>query len=211
MQPPNVLGKLHDQTFLHRHWRSIRSHTFEGDIQDKINFTFDNFDHLQELRDRLLTSLRSRAKLNYSFGFALKHQETGELRYFHPSQANALALEQPIILNNADDIENAVKEIQERDVCETVSQNRPDTKWSVEEVYNVTYYVDKISPFAIGKGEIFPRMLLSTKVSLLLTGMQKAAYFETIFAFSDAWPMRKEEKIMKTRSCPFMQSIRSKR
>jgi len=111
----------------------------------------------------LLTSLQSRGKLNYSFDFALRHQESGELRYFHPSQANALALEQPTIINNGDHIANAMKQIQGRDVCETVSQNRSDTKWRVEEVCNVTYCVDKISPIAIGKGEKLPTYITKNK------------------------------------------------
>ena len=56
-----------------------------------------------------------------------------------------------------------MKQIQGRDVCETVSQNRSDTKWRVEEVCNVTYCVDKISPIAIGKGEKLPTYITKNK------------------------------------------------
>jgi len=49
-----------------------------------------------------------------------------------------------------------MKEVYARDICKDVSQNRPDTKWSVEEVCNATYHVDKMSPFATGKGEKLP-------------------------------------------------------
>ena len=41
LQAPYILGKLHDQTFLHRHWRSIHNHMLESDILDTINFTLD--------------------------------------------------------------------------------------------------------------------------------------------------------------------------
>ena len=63
----------------------------------------------------------------------------------------------------------------------------------------------------LGKEKNYRPILLGTKVSLLLTRIQKDVCLVTVFAFFAAWPVRKWAKITKARSRPFIRNMRSKR
>ena len=83
-------------------------------------------------------------KVNLSFGFILRNTETGALQYHHPSANNNLVLEQPFLVSNREDLEHTIQEISNIDFLEWVRQQRPNSKWVVDMVTNVTWFVWKI-------------------------------------------------------------------
>ena len=77
--------------FLHPYWTSIRTYYKPGPIQDLYNFLFCNI-NLENIHNQIISSQRSRFKINYSFGFVLRNLETHQMRFFHTSFGNASVL-----------------------------------------------------------------------------------------------------------------------
>ena len=89
-------------------------------------------------------------KINVSFGFMLRNVETGELRYYHSSQNNARFLDVPHLIRNEEDLERFLEELSRHDMLEFIRQQRPDTKWVVQLLTNVMFYVNKLIGHPIG-------------------------------------------------------------
>ena len=95
-------------------------------------------------------------KVNFAFGFILRNTETGALQYHHPSANNNLVLEQPFLVSNREALERLYQQIAEIDFLEWVRQQRPNSKWVVDLVTNVTWFVWKLRDHLIGRGSYLP-------------------------------------------------------
>jgi hypothetical protein len=76
--------------------------------------------------------------------------ETGELRYYHSSQNNSRFFDVPHLIRTEEDLERFLDELQGQDILEFIRQQRPDTKWVVHLLTNVTFYVNKLFDHLIG-------------------------------------------------------------
>ena len=94
--------------------------------------------------------------INLSFGFMLRNVEIGELRYYHPSQNNACFFDVPHLIRNEEDSQKFLDELSSHDILEYIRQQRPDTKWVVHLLTNVTFYVNIINNHPIGAGVLLP-------------------------------------------------------
>ena len=115
---------------LREHWASVRTHYWTGRrIQDMYNFRLVGQPEI-DVNDalRMIFRLRCRAKINLSFGFILRHTETGQLRYFHASQNNARLFPTPETVASEQDMERVMKRVRGTDVLQYGFQRRPDTK-----------------------------------------------------------------------------------
>lgn len=65
-------------------------------------------------------------KINLSFGFILRHIETGVLRYYHASQNNAIFFDVPLLIITEEDLESLL-ELSRHDIPEFIRQQRPDS------------------------------------------------------------------------------------
>ena len=54
-------------------------------------------------------------------------------------------LEQPFQISSPDDLDRLYQQIAENDFLEWVLQQRPNSKWVVDLVTNVTWFVSKLS------------------------------------------------------------------
>ena len=95
-------------------------------------------------------------KINFAFGFILRNTETSALQYHHPSANNNLVLEQLFLVSNREDLECAIQEISNIDFLEWVRQQRPNSKWVVDVITNVTWFVWKLRDHPIGRGSHLP-------------------------------------------------------
>jgi hypothetical protein len=95
-------------------------------------------------------------KINVSFGFFLRQIETGELRYYHSSQNNSRFVDVPHLIRTEEDLERFLDELQGQDILEFIRQQRPDTKWIVHLLTNVTFYVNKLFDHPIGARVVLP-------------------------------------------------------
>ena len=159
-----------------KHWSSIRSHTFSGKIQDVCNIRLTD-PHLSDILNAIFENQDSKFKANYSFGLLLRNTMTEELRYYHSSQNNARVLEFPKLITNADDWKMFTKSMLNEDILEWARQQRPDTKWTVQEVTNVTLFLNKISKHAIGHRIILPDFIVNNPAIITLNKDENHGFF----------------------------------
>ena len=92
-------------------------------------------------------------KLNVSFGFILRNNETGALQYYYASRNNEQVFEELFQINTAADLQQVREALLNLDVLEWVRQRRPNSKWVVEQVTN------KLRGHPIGRGTYLPSYL----------------------------------------------------
>ena len=68
----------------------------------------------------------------------LRHVETDQLRYFYASLPGTCMRTQPFIH------ESFVQQLNDMDPLEYARQQRPNSKWVVDTVTNVLFYVNKM-------------------------------------------------------------------
>ena len=98
-------------------------------------------------------------KLNVSFGFILRNNETGALQYYYASRNNEQVFEAPFQITTAADLQQVREALLNLDVLEWVRQRRPNSKWVVEQVTNITFFVTKLRGHPIGRGTYLPSYL----------------------------------------------------
>ena len=72
-------------------------------------------------------------------------------------------LEQPFLVSNQDDLERLYLQIAEIDFLAWVRQQRPNSKWVVDLVTNVTWFVWKLRDHPIGRGKYLPHYLVENR------------------------------------------------
>ena len=98
-------------------------------------------------------------KLNLSFVLLLKNQETGESSYYHASANNHLAFLEPFVIAREADLQQVREALNNVDVLEWARQQCDNSKWVVEEITNITFYVNKLHGHPIGRGRELPSYL----------------------------------------------------
>ena len=156
-----------EEAMYRNNWNSIRSHHRVGQrVQDVYNFRIGGAPVLEQvgrgegndrmsLVERRLRAIFSRQsssfKINMSYGFILRHTETGQLRYFHSSANNHRYFDQPHLITNQDDMDRFISAVLLATPLDYAIRHRPNTKWTVVLTTNVTFYLNKLA-FAIGAG-----------------------------------------------------------
>ena len=151
---PNILPEDPETRILYlRHWKTIQTQENSGNrVHDRYNFTFHDIiaSTFTEMVHRIFRQQTTAFKISVSFGFFLRHMETGELRYYHSSQNNSRFFDVPHLIRTEEDLERFLDELQGQDILEFIRQQRPDTKWVVHLLTNVTFYVNKLFDHLIG-------------------------------------------------------------
>ena len=169
------------RNFLLKHWSGIRSYTRLGPVQDIFNFYYDRM--FWDLVDKILTKIiqkqKNRFKINYSFGFGLRNIETQSYRYYHSCRNNAQVLDRAVLISNRHDLVNFLNALFEEDFMETLT--RPDTKWQIVDITNITFYVTKLKDMASGAPIDLPD---NVKFNSGLINFSAKDHL----CFSDVWP-----------------------
>ena len=108
-------------------------------------------------------------KINISCGYVLEEVTTGELTYYRPSQNNQLLVKhQTTLIKNERDCAQFVDQLHTIDIHECLS--RPNTKYRLRLITNVTFYLTICRGTPIGCGDNMPVFLQRRRgVSCLLT------------------------------------------
>ena len=122
-------------------------------------------------------------KINLSFDFILRNIETGVLRYYHPSQNNARFFYVPHLIRTEEDLERVLEELSRHDILEYIRQQRPDTKWVVHLLTNVTFYLNKLIQHPIGVRVVLPEFFHRNKGLVCLVGGSNGPYGENLCCF----------------------------
>ena len=163
---PNTLPEDSETRILYlRHWNTIQTQKNSGNrVQNRYIFTLNDITSstFPEMVRNIFTQQTSAFRINVSFGFILRNVETAELRYFHPSQNNARFFDVPHLIRNEEDIQKYLDELSCHDILEYIRQQRPDNKWVLHPLTNVTFYVNKFNEHPIGASVLLPDYILKS-------------------------------------------------
>ena len=159
LECPTDVGCLYDceedeLECLRQHWGSIRTHTIHQKLTDIYNERISELTDLKEIIQSIFKQQTSAFKINLAFGFLLRNSETGEVRYYYPSQ-NGFVFQEPILIANHEDLENLLKKVADTDWLEYVRKQKPNSKWRVSLTCSVGIYVYKLPEMPIGRGGFF--------------------------------------------------------
>ena len=99
---------------------------------------------LHTLKKDIFEEQANTFKMNASFGFILRNMDSEEFRYFHASNNEGKLFEEPHLIRNKEDFNQALEELKHEDILEWVKQQRPNSKWVVVSITNLTVYVTKV-------------------------------------------------------------------
>ena len=107
------------------HWHQIRTcFSCKNRILDWYNFSLSSLQP-QELithLNNIFTDQSTVFKLNVSFGFILRNNETGALQYYYASRNNEQVFEEPFQITTAADLQQVREALLNLDVLEWVRQ-----------------------------------------------------------------------------------------
>ena len=142
--------------FIKKYWSSIRSFTRNNKVQSIFNFYYNK--DLKELIEKILEIIlkqeKTRFKINYSLAYILKNIETEELRYFYASYNNHLMLKTALLISNRQELLDFLNSIAEENFIESIT--RPDTKWKIVQISNITFYVNHLQDAPLGDLSDYP-------------------------------------------------------
>jgi len=135
------------------HWNAIKTHKRPGKLQSTYTMMWsvksDEPDWDSDLMS-LFYEQNRRFKINYSHSFLLKDKESGQLSFFHASQNNNLATENPHLINSKSEFVEFLNELNDKDILQHVQKERPNSKSQVAKIMSTSFYVTPLSEFPIG-------------------------------------------------------------
>jgi hypothetical protein len=153
MEPPEEEMYNQEIDRLYRtHWEEIRTHHHTTKLDDhRYNWRLENHDLQEIIRDLEAVYERQKtvAKWNISFGYILRNNTTDELTYYYAGR-NTRFFTEPVTIGNRADFDKMLRKLDGMDVLEWARQQRPNTKYVVERLANLTVFIDKIIGRAIG-------------------------------------------------------------
>ena len=168
-------------------WRSIRTHHLTGHILDTYNIRLVGREvDVPRILLSIFDIFNCRVKINISFGFVLRHTDNGDLRYFHASSNNAGFFPVPVTIGSQTDFEFFLEKLHDLDILEVLGLKRPDSKWTVAAVTNLSTRCPRCSLVLQSN---YHNTSEITKVSSPLSRIvTPAGDIMITCAFFDAWP-----------------------
>ena len=174
-------------TFMRLYWSSIRTFIRRGTVQNVFNFYFDR--DFQDMVENIAVSImryrKNRFKINYGFGYVLKNIDTSQFRYYHVSNNN-LMLDTAMLISTETELINWLNTITEQDFLANI--NRPDTKWRIVQITNVTFFVNKLIDAPLGAQCQLPDFITFNRGLTNVSGAQNLCLFRCLAIFKGAHP-----------------------
>jgi len=149
-----------------QNWNHIRTRFSRGNrLLDWYNFRLYSLqptDLLHHLDD-IFNDQNTVFKINVSFGFILRSNETNRLQYHYASRNNNQVFDQPFIIATRADLEQLRQALLNLDVLAWAQQRRPNSKWIVDLITNMTFFVTKVRGHPIGRGKNIPHYIVENR------------------------------------------------
>lgn len=125
-------------------WSTIKTSVRIGQIRDVYHFLVIEYNNslVKEYVDTIDVLYNRDLKINVAFGFILKNVESGELKFFHPSNNNMLFDTPKLVQNN--NFDELYDDLERSDVFEYARNQRLSTKWTVEKIVCMRFDVYKL-------------------------------------------------------------------
>ena len=142
--------------FTQKYWGSIRSFTKKGRLQNIYNIFCDRYfkDLVETIAERIMSHQKNCFKIDYSLAYTLKNIQTEELRYYHLSYNNSQMLDTALLISNCKDLMDFFNVLAEESFYDGLS--RPDTKWKIVQISNITFYANNLKDAPLGARVTFP-------------------------------------------------------
>ena len=146
---PTLLQNIPDEfkEIYRRHFKTIQTRVTRGRIKYIYHFLMTE-QYSSQLVERYLSVIRQEhengCKLNAAFGYILQNIETGELKFFHPSN-NTMLFEIPKLIKSQEDYTQLLDDLEKQDVVEYSNTQRPSTKWIMVKIVCMRYDVYKVN------------------------------------------------------------------
>ena len=172
--------------FIKKYWSSIRSFIRNNKVQSIFNFYYNK--DLKELIEKILEIIlkqqKTRFKINYSLAYILKNIETEELRYFHASYNNHLMLKTALLISNRQELLDFLNSIAEENFIENIT--RPDTKWKIVQISNITFYVNHLQDAPLGGSVGLPDFIVNNRGLANVSAEDNLCFFRCLAVFRGA-------------------------
>ena len=125
------------------HWSAVSTRLRRCLLQTRFNFRLTTLDttDLEEPLKSMFEEQTHAFKVNLSYGFVMRNNNTGRYRYYY-SSCNCCGryLDEPTLATNRSDF----------DVLQWAINQRPDSAWVCELVTNVTFFINCVIHHPIG-------------------------------------------------------------
>ena len=145
---------------IRQHWGQIRTRAKKGKHAEIHTFRLET--PLDQVIKDVFKQQKTAFKMNLAFGFILRNTETGEVKYYYPSQ-NGFLYEEPILISNEEDLNRFLEKIQDTDWQEFVRRQKPNSKWRVSLLCNAALHIYKVTEQPIGRGKRLPAYIVENR------------------------------------------------
>ena len=172
--------------FMKKYWSSIRTFSRKNKVQNIFNFYYnkDMKEMVQNISEAIMKEQENRFKINYSLAYVLKNIETNELRYFHSSYNNHLMLETALLISNRQELLDFLNSIAEESFIENIT--RPDTKWKVIQISNLTFYINHLQDAPLGAPIDLPDFIMNNHGLANVSAEDNLCFFRCLAIFRGA-------------------------
>ena len=108
-------------------WSQIRSGQRGGKRVLVQNRRLETGSDIGDMLRAIFRAQRNAFKINLAYGFILSNVETGEKRYYYPSQ-NGFIFDQPLVVADEADLKRVLQRVGETDWLEYVRQQKPNSR-----------------------------------------------------------------------------------
>ena len=149
INPPTVLQNNKDyEEIIEKNKHLIKDNVNDRTVYMTVNKELNPGFTYEYLRNQIVKALKKHgksAKLNIGFGFVLKHNITGEYRYYYPS-TNTMLFNIAKTISKMSDVKDIVKEMYDINIAEHYYMMRPSSSWTLVRITNVLFKLYNLSP-----------------------------------------------------------------
>ena len=145
---------------------------------------------ISKIVEQILKSQFQRFKLNYSFGYVLKNIDNEELRYYHASYNNNVMMSTARLISNRLELIQFLNELAEESFFDKI--NRPDTKWRVVDITNITFYVNHLKDAPLGAPIALPVYIINNHGLRNVSAYDNLCFFRCLAVHRGTKPHRCE-------------------
>ena len=148
-------------TLMRKHFSSIWTFYKKGKVQSIFNFYYNEDLKLliRKIANQILKFQFNRFKINYSFGYILKNVNNNDLRYYHASFNNSVMMSTARLISSRHELIEFLNTLAEESFFDQI--NRPDTKWKIVNIPNITFYINHLKDAPLGAPVDLPDYIIN--------------------------------------------------
>ena len=188
-----VLPDEEINTLMRKHFSSIRTFYKKGKVQSIFNFYYNQDLKLliRKIVNQILKFQFHRFKINYSFGYILKNVDNNDLCYYHASFNNSVMMSTARLISNRHELIEFLNTLAEESFFDQI--NRPDTKWKIVNIPNITFYINHLKDAPLGAPVDLPDYIMNNHSLRNVSAGDNLCFFRCLAVHQGANPHKCEK------------------